>query len=413
MHCDGNQVPIHLARTSVPQEFVDHAALGGVTPAPWRPGRADAEAVNANCRVPPLSPWALEGDASCGSILRPGRAPVVFRAKAIALTNLKASICIPSYNRRNLLLATLRSLDEQTAPADSYEVIVADDGSTDGSTEALAQLKTRYRLRWVSQQNAGPAAASNTAARLAENEVLIFLDADQICAPEMVAVHLEAHEREGNVFVQGLYPLAAGYRARGASLLYEKSLLSALAPLDRRHPASPHMWSAQVSVRRQAWEQVGGFDAGFREYGGEDTDFGLRIASLGIPFIFEPRALSYHLHDVSNRSFRRQAYHEGRSLVLLSRKHGIPVETLFGGPLNKPVDRLFEKGWIKLPRLMDGVGRLLTAGLSASDLVRARPAQMMAARLTHRFYKVGGLAAEGFRMAQRPEANLTVKVDEK
>jgi glycosyltransferase involved in cell wall biosynthesis len=166
---------------------------------------------------------------------------------------LKASVCIPSYNRREQLLATLRSLDRQTAPPEAYEVVVADDGSADGTVEALAQLRPGFRLRWLIQENAGPAAARNAAARLAEHEVLIFLDADQLCTPQMVAVHLETHEHEGNVFVQGLYPLAEGYRSRAASLLYERSLLAALAPTERPHPASPHIWSAQVSVRRRAW----------------------------------------------------------------------------------------------------------------------------------------------------------------
>ncbi|MBJ7600211.1 glycosyltransferase [Candidatus Nephthysia bennettiae] len=312
-------------------------------------------------------------------------------------TKLKASICIPSYNRKELLLATLRSLNQQSAPPDTYEVIVADDGSSDGTVEALADLRTRYRLRWFTQPNAGPAAASNAAAEMAENEVLIFLDADQVCSLEMVAVHLETHEREGNVFVQGLYPLAEGYRSRAASLLYERELLSALEPIDRPHPASPHMWSAQVSVRRSVWKEVGGFDSSFREYGGEDTDFGLRVAAMGIRFLFDPRALSYHLHDVSYGSLRKQAYHEGCSIVRLSKKHGLSVETLFGGELDKRVDRLFESGWNGAPRAMDAIGHALSWGVMAADAVRARPLQLLAARLVHRWYKVGGLVAAGYR----------------
>jgi hypothetical protein len=235
----------------------------------------------------------------------------------------------------------------------------------------------------------------------------MFLDADQICAPGMVAAHLEIHEREGNVFVQGLYPLADGYRSRAASLLYERSLLSALAPIEVAHPASPHMWSAQVSVRRSAWEQVGGFDTSFREYGGEDTDFGLRVAALGVRFLFDPRALSYHLHEVSYRSFRLQAYDEGRSIVRLSRKHGIAVETLFGGPLDKRIDRLLEAGWSRAPGPMDALGRVLVMGTMATDVVRVRPLQMLWARLVHRFYKLGGLVAEGspaVRAAGTPDA---------
>jgi GT2 family glycosyltransferase len=316
---------------------------------------------------------------------------------------LKASICIPSYNRRELLLATLRSLDNQTADPDSYEVVVVDDGSTDGTVAALGELRTRFGLRWFTQQNAGPAAATNAAAERAKNQVLIFLDADQICVPGLVAVHLETHEREGSVFVQGLYPLAEGYRSHAASLLYEKSLFEALEPLDRRHAASPHMWSAQVSVRRAVWEEIGGFDTTFRQYGGEDTDFGLRVAALGVPFIFEPRALSYHLHDVSYGSFRRQAFDEGRSIIRLSKKHGVSIQTLFGGPLDKPIDRLVAGGWRRSDRGMEVLGRLMTGGVWAADLARVRPVQLLTARFQHRFYKVGGLVEEGFDVGAERE----------
>lgn len=307
---------------------------------------------------------------------------------------LKASICTPSYNRRELLLATLRSLERQTVDPDRFEVVVVDDGSTDGTIEALARLRPPYRLRWVTQQNAGPAAATNAAAQLAEHDVLIFLDADQICVPEMVATHLETHEREGNVFVQGLYPLAEGYRSRAASLLYEKSLLDALAPLDHRHPISPYMWSAQVSVRRAVWEEVGGFDASFRAYGGEDTDFGLRVAALGVPFVFEPGALSYHLHEVGYRSFGRQGFDEGRSVIRLANKHGLPLDDLFGGPLGKPIDRAILAGWRSTSKGMRALGWALTAGVRTTDLLRVRTAQLLAARLVYRFYKLGGLVAE-------------------
>ncbi len=108
-------------------------------------------------------------------------------------TRLKASICIPSYNRKQLLLATLRSLNRQTAAPTSYEVIVTDDGSTDGTIQALEAIKPTYTLRWLTQENAGAAAAMNSAARLAENPVLVFLGADQLCTARMVVTDLESH----------------------------------------------------------------------------------------------------------------------------------------------------------------------------------------------------------------------------
>jgi cellulose synthase/poly-beta-1,6-N-acetylglucosamine synthase-like glycosyltransferase len=68
---------------------------------------------------------------------------------------LRASICIPSYKRREILLRTLESLNVQSAPPGTYEVIVADDGSADGTPEVLATLQTLYRLRLLPHSNLG------------------------------------------------------------------------------------------------------------------------------------------------------------------------------------------------------------------------------------------------------------------
>src|SRR5438105_540388 len=238
------------------------------------------------------------------------------------MAELRASVVIPTYNRRAFLLQTLESLERQTASGDAFEVVVGVDGSTDGTVQALERLDPPYLLRWVDQRNGGPAAATNAAARIARHEVLIFLDDDQLAAPGLVEAHLRAHQRLGDVLVQGFYPLAPGYDRRGASLLYQRSFISTFAPIDRAHPTTAHVWSANMSLRRATWAAVGGLDETFREYGGEDTDFGVRLArDRGVPVLFEPAALSYHLHSVSYRATRRQAFSAGRSLV---RALGVP-----------------------------------------------------------------------------------------
>ncbi len=326
--------------------------------------------------------------------------PASRRTAAELPKQLRASVIIPTYNRRALLLQTLASLDHQSLPPERYEVIVGVDGSTDGTVEALASLRPRYTLRWVWQKNQGTAAASNAAARLAQNEVLVSLGDDQLASPELLAAHLDVHERHGVVFVQGVYPLAPGSDRRGASLMYERSLLRTLAPIESSHSTTPHIWAANVSCRRESWVKIGGFDENFREYGGEDTDFGLRIAALGVPFIFEPRALSYHLHTVSYSSHRRKAFSEGRSMVRLAEKHALPLESFSGGALKRPIDRGFRATWQRSPLLADLIGRFMTVGLWGADLVRVPLAQLAAARLTHRFYKVGGITIESATVRQ-------------
>jgi GT2 family glycosyltransferase len=310
------------------------------------------------------------------------------------MSDMRISVVIPTYNRRRLLMQTLETLTTQSLSSDRYEVVIGIDGSTDDTREALERFHPAYPLRWVYQRNGGIANATNTAARQAEHEVLLFLDDDQLASPDLLRAHLDTHERCGDVFVQGLYPLAPGYDRRGASIIYERALLRSFAPTDRTHPMSPYIWSANISVRRETWARVGGFDEDFREYGGEDTDFGMRVAALGVPFVFEPRALSFHLHEVSYGAVRRQAFSAGRSLVRLSRKHSVPLSSFSGGEMDRRIDRTVGAAWRQSPRLLDVLGHLLTAALWATDSMRIRPAQITMARLVHRYYKVGGIALE-------------------
>ena len=74
---------------------------------------------------------------------------------------LRASICIPTRNRAELLRLTLESLDRQTISADRFEVIVGDDGSTDETVAMLGGLRPRYPLTWRRATGSGPGAARN------------------------------------------------------------------------------------------------------------------------------------------------------------------------------------------------------------------------------------------------------------
>jgi GT2 family glycosyltransferase len=309
-------------------------------------------------------------------------------------TGLRASITIPTYNRRAVLLQTLAGLERQSIQPERYEVIVAADGSNDGTVEALAGLRPAYALRWFYQENRGAVVAANAAGRLASHEVLIVLGDDQLASPELVAAHLEAHQRHGVVLVQGAYPLAPGYACGGASLVYERSRQGAMPKLVTDGSASWHVWGGNFSIRRQTWLEIGGWDEAFREYGGEDTDLGLRVAALGIPFIFEPRALTYHLHAVSPAQFGRQSFSTGRAVVRVARKHALALEEFSGSAIHGPLDRCLRWGWRSSPRAMEGLGRLLAIGLQTADLLRMRPAQVTAARLLRRFYRVGGITRE-------------------
>jgi glycosyltransferase involved in cell wall biosynthesis len=118
------------------------------------------------------------------------------------------SIVIPSYNgmSRLSLEATLTALNHQTYlqnPANRMEVIVVDDGSTDGTDKMIERLNVRYRLKYVKQANAGPSHARNAGIALAENDVILFMDNDVVPYPHTVEEHARIHANIEGIVVCG------------------------------------------------------------------------------------------------------------------------------------------------------------------------------------------------------------------
>lgn len=110
------------------------------------------------------------------------------------------SVIIPTYNRKESLLRTLDSLARQTYPADRFEVIVVDDGGSDG-TEEVAQQSFPYDLRYIRQENQGDAAARNYGALAARGDVLQFLDDDIVMRPDFLTTVAEQHTDDQRLIV--------------------------------------------------------------------------------------------------------------------------------------------------------------------------------------------------------------------
>ena len=103
------------------------------------------------------------------------------------------SIVIPSYNSAKLLSRCIFALENQSAKKASFEITVADDGSTDETVEMLEnfQARTELKLQWTTIKNSGPATARNTGVSISSGPWIGFLDADVIPNPDWVETALE------------------------------------------------------------------------------------------------------------------------------------------------------------------------------------------------------------------------------
>ena len=114
----------------------------------------------------------------------------------------KISICIPTYNRRKYLKETIESVLAQTYK--DYEIVIVDDGSTDGTEQVLKEAG--YPVRYYWQQNSGDAAARNKLVELAQGQYIAFLDSDDLLIPDAIERMTRAVAAESKeVIVYGPY----------------------------------------------------------------------------------------------------------------------------------------------------------------------------------------------------------------
>jgi glycosyltransferase involved in cell wall biosynthesis len=197
---------------------------------------------------------------------------------------------VPVWNGRAFLLGAVRSVLAQTLPP--CELIVVDDGSTDGSLDELERLPPApFPVRVLRQANAGQSAARNAAAREATGEFLAFLDQDDQWYPrhlEELAEPLVADPDAGWAYCDfDEMDLAGNLVTRaflaGLRLPHLKQSIYECVAGDLMVLPSASL------VRRTAFEQAGGFDETLSGY--EDDDLFVRFFRLGWAHVFVPRPL--------------------------------------------------------------------------------------------------------------------------
>ncbi len=222
------------------------------------------------------------------------------------------SVVIPCLNAP-LIDQVVAALYQQTAREQIAEIIVVGQDRT-GRVPAS--------VRFVATPRPLPAAAArNLGARQAQGELLLFLDADCIAAPDLLAQLLECY-RQGQSVVGGSVALEPdNYWVLCDNLLVFGPFLATAPAGERRY-----LPSLNLSLRRSLFLELGGFDERFPGAAGEDIDFSLRLRERGHPLWFEPRARIYHRPQRSSaqaiwqhlRSFGRvhvrlQQMHRGRA----------------------------------------------------------------------------------------------------
>lgn len=215
----------------------------------------------------------------------------------------RVSIVIPTRNGLEILRQCLRALRANTPPG--YEVIVVDDGSSDGTCDALATVPGLRLIRLAG--NVGFSLACNAGARPARAPLVLFLNNDTVPLSGWLEPMLAALERSPRVDVVGsrlLYPRVglvqhAGIDLRADGLPYSRLRFEPSdAPEVNEDRILPAVTGACLLIRRRLFEKLGGFDEEFRN-GYEDVDLCLRAREAGFLSFYCSASILLHYESVS------------------------------------------------------------------------------------------------------------------
>jgi GT2 family glycosyltransferase len=221
---------------------------------------------------------------------------------------------IPTCNRRPIALRCVQALLDQELPPNMLEIILVDDGSTDGTSQAVGALPVppHSSLVCIRQPNMGANAARNRGLLAANGRIILFLNDDSIVEPGMVAEHIRMHDRHPE-------PHAAVLGALRDCPTQPPSIFNDLhrnAGFDALPPDQELDWhrfyTYNVSVKSAF---LGGdrFDARLRWH--EDIELGQRLARRGLTIFYAPAALAHHHHPMSETGYLAMADREGSALA--------------------------------------------------------------------------------------------------
>lgn len=234
------------------------------------------------------------------------------RRRPVAQTNPRVSVVMPVYNAEHTLAECLARLFQSTW--EDFEVILVDDGSTDG-TRAIA---ANFPVRIVpTKGRVGPAAARNLGARVAEGDILFFIDSDVMVRPDSID-RLVRRFGEGDVdAVCGVQ--AADMRYRDLVSQY-KNLWMRWTYL-RQQGEVPLFYTTAAAIRREVFLHAGGFDAGYATPNVEDTAFGQKLQRLGIRVKVQADLEVEHVKHYSLVGLLRTDFMRAVSLARLKLRH--------------------------------------------------------------------------------------------
>jgi glycosyltransferase involved in cell wall biosynthesis len=243
------------------------------------------------------------------------------------------SVIVPTRNRASLLRLALQSLTKQTLPAERFEVLVVDNGSTDSTRQVVEEhQRQEWALRYFFEATPGLHAGRHRGLKEARGEVLVYADDDIEATPSWLEAIDECFRNPDVAMVGGNnYPRFEAPPPAWLARLWQRpayggraiTSLSVIELASGQRPISPFcVWGCNFSVRKRILLEAGGFhpdgmpEEQIRFRGDGETHVSAHVARSGLTCLFDSRASVYHAVTNSRMTFeyfRKRAFSQGIS----------------------------------------------------------------------------------------------------
>lgn len=223
------------------------------------------------------------------------------------------SVIVPVRNGEKVLRDCVGSILKTDYPLDRLEILVVDNGSTDGTAEIIKSFPVRY----VMESHRGAPAARNAGVRACRGDIIVFTDADCVVSQGWLGEVLQAFEEDG---VGGVAGEIVAYNSKTPAERYAAKVRH-LSP--RKYLARPHLpfaVFANLAFRGEVFDKIGLLDDSLIQ--GDSTDFCTRFfRETGLKLKYAPKAVVFHRHRTTTWEFFKQQWYYGRGHALLYIKY--------------------------------------------------------------------------------------------
>ena len=230
------------------------------------------------------------------------------------------SLIIPTYNRLNELQELIPTIEQQEYDLTSIELVIVDDGSTDGTSAYINSYKSDLKITYVKQQNQGPGPARNIGMSLATGAYFIFVDSDCLLPPQYFSelaagITAEGYEAFGgpDTYHPSFSPLLKAINYAMTSFIGTGGTRGSKKSIAKFYPRSFNM-----GISRTVYDIIGGFGS-MRH--GQDMDYSARIYQAGFQVGLISDAFVYHKRRTSLWRFFKQIHNWGVTRINLAGLH--------------------------------------------------------------------------------------------